>query len=202
MRCCYEVAITYFYLIMNVSRAFLSLFIIFLTCVPTKAQVGFHGGLRAASTLISWDETTFDENDKIGSGPGVGIAIGYGFNPVLTMMVSLSAHTLNDGAANTQYAEIVGRFHVGQNRLQPYLEAGVIGTLFRYDDVDVRFSGPGIMTGAGLRMPIFNKLSVELGLRPTRARFDKVKVGKQSNDIDAIKTWQLRSYVGMSVYID
>jgi hypothetical protein len=187
---------------MNVLCLFVTLIVIFSTCVPTKAQVGFHGGLRAASTIISWDETTFDENDKVGSGPGVGIAIGYGFNPVLTMMVSLSAHMLNNNVANTQYAEIVGRFHLGQNRLQPYLEAGVIGTLFRYDEVDVRFSGPGIMTGAGLRMPIFNKLSVELGVRPTRARFDKVKVGNQSNDIDAIKTWQLRSYVGMSVYID
>jgi hypothetical protein len=43
---------------------------------------------------------------------------------------------------------------------------------------------------------------LELGLRPTRAQYEKIKVGKQSNDIDAIKTWQLRSYVGLSVYIN
>jgi opacity protein-like surface antigen len=173
-----------------------------LAFMPAHAQTGFHGGLRVAYTSISWDDTTFDENDKKGRGPGLGLAIGYGFNPIYTMMVSLSAHNLNDGAASTQYAEIVGRFHLGQNNIQPFLEAGVMGTLFRYEDVDVRFSGPGYMAGAGLRASITNKLSLELGFRPTRARYEKVRVGKQSNDIDAVKTWHMRSYVGLSVYID
>jgi hypothetical protein len=187
---------------MNLLKFLLSLSFIVLTLGPAYAQTGFHGGLRFAHTSISWDDTTFDDIDNRGKGPGVGIAIGYGFNPILTMMVSLSAHKLNDGAANTQYAEILSRFHLGQNRFQPYLEAGVMGSLFRYENIDVRFSGPGIMTGAGLRASLSDKLSLELGLRPTRARYEKIRVGKQSNDIDAIKTWQMRSYVGLSVYID
>ncbi len=170
--------------------------------LPSFAQVGFHGGVRFAHTVISWDDTTFDENTDNGKGPGVGVAIGYGFNPILTMMVSLSAHKLNDGAANTQYAEIVSRFHLGQTWIQPYLEAGVMGSLFRYDDIDVRFSGPGLVAGAGLRAALTDKFSLELGVRPARSRYDKIKVGKQSNDIEDAKTWQLRSYVGLSVYID
>jgi opacity protein-like surface antigen len=166
------------------------------------AQTGFHGGVRFAHTLISWDDTTFDENDENGTGPGIGIAVGYGFNPLLTMMVSLSAHTLNSGKANTQYAEILGRFHLGQTRFQPYLEAGVMGSLFRYDDIDVRFSGPGIVAGAGLKAAISDKLSLELGVRPARSIYDKIRSGRQSNEIEDVKTWQIRSYVGISVYID
>jgi len=179
-----------------------SISIIVCTCLPSVAQIGFHGGVRLAHATITWDDTSFDEKNEKGKGPGLGVAIGYGFNPLLTMMVSLSAHKLNDGSANTQYAEIVGRFHLGQNRIQPYLEAGVLGTLFRFDNTDVRFSGPGILAGAGMRASISDKISLELGLRPSRVQYEKIKVGKQSNDIDAIKTWQLRSYVGLSVYID
>jgi hypothetical protein len=77
-----------------------------------------------------------------------------------------------------------------------------LGTLFRFDNTDVRFSGPGILAGAGMRASISDKISLELGLRPSRVQYEKIKVGKQSNDIDAINTWQLRSYVGLSVYID
>ena len=172
------------------------------TSISAVAQIGAHGGLRFTHTVISWDDTSFDENDDYATGPGVGVAIGYGFNPLFTMMVSLSAHTLNNGVANTQYAEILGRFHLGEKRLQPYAEAGVLGSLFRYDDIDVRFSGPGLVAGAGLRASLSNKFALELGVRPTRARFDKIKAGKQSNDIEAAKTWQFRSYVGFSVYID
>jgi len=187
---------------MRIYSILFSIFVIICTSLPSVAQIGFHGGLRFTHAVISWDDTSFDEFNENGKGPGLGVAIGYGFNPLLTMMVSLSAHDLNNGAAKTQYAEIVSRFHLGQNRIQPYLEAGVLGTLFRFDNTDVRFSGPGIMAGGGLRASISDKISLELGLRPARAQYEKIKVGKQSNDIDAIKTWQLRSYVGLSVYID
>jgi hypothetical protein len=185
------------------NKILLSLFLLIgLTWIPSLAQMGFHGGLRLTHSVINFDDTSFDENSKNGVGPGVGVAVGYGFNPILTMMVSLSSNTLNSGVANTHYAEILGRFHLGQSRFQPYLEAGVMGSIFRYDDIDVRFSGPGLVAGAGLRAALSNKFSLEAGVRPTRARFDKVKSGKQSNDIEAIKTWQIRSYVGLSVYID
>lgn len=166
------------------------------------AQIGFHGGVRAAYTSISWDDTSFDDENDKGNGPGVGLSIGYGFNPLLTMMVSLSSHTLNGGDANTHYAEIVSRFHLGQKTVQPYLEAGVMGSIFRFDDIDVRFSGPGVSLGAGLRLAFSDKVGMELGIRPARSRYDKIKSGRQSADIDAIKTWQMRSYVGLSVYID
>ena len=43
---------------------------------------------------------------------------------------------------------------------------------------------------------------MELGVRPTRSFYNKVKSGRQSADISAIKTWQLRSYIGLSIYID
>ncbi len=179
-----------------------SILLLGFVCVPSMAQTGFHGGLRFSHSVITFDDTSFDESSDNGAGPGVGVAIGYGFNPILTMMVSLSAHTLNDGVANTQYAEILGRFHFGQHRFQPYVETGVMGSLFRYDGIDVRFSGPGLVAGAGLRAALSEKISLEAGIRPARARFDKIKSGKQSNDIEDIKTWQFRSYVGISVYID
>ncbi len=187
---------------MTQKALFSSILLYCFFCAPLFAQTGFHGGLRFAHSVITFDDTSFDENSDNGAGPGLGVAIGYGFNPILTMMVSLSAHTLNDGVANTQYAEILGRFHLGPNRLQPFLEAGVMGSLFRYDGIDVRFSGPGLVAGAGMRAALSERLSLEAGVRPTRARFDKLKSGKQSNDIEPIKTWQIRSYVGLSVYID
>lgn len=166
------------------------------------AQMGFHGGFRASYATISWDDTTFDENNDKGTGPGVGVSIGYGFNPLLTMMVSLSSHTLNGGDANTHYAEIVSRFHLGERKVQPFLEAGVLGSIFRFDDIDVRFSGPGFIAGGGVRAAFSERVGMELGIRPTRSFYNKVKSGRQSADIDAIKTWQLRSYVGLSIYID
>lgn len=172
------------------------------TTFPLSAQVGFYGGVRAAHATLSWDETSFDENEEKGRGPGVGVAIGYGFNPIYTMMVSLSSHNLNGGDAITRYAEIVGRFHVAGRQIQPYLEAGVMGSVFRFENDDARFSGPGVLAGAGLRAVFKERFSFEMGLRPARARFNKVKVGNQSNDIEAVKTWQMRSYVGLSVYID
>lgn len=179
-----------------------ALFALLVTSSASLAQIGFHGGLRAAHASISWDDTSFDENNEKGTGPGVGVSIGYGFNPLLTMMVSLSSHTLNGGDAYTHYAEIVSRFHLGKKSIQPYLEAGVMGSIFRYDDIDVRFSGPGFTAGGGVRAAFSDRIGMELGVRPTRSFYNKVKSGRQSADIDAIKTWQLRSYIGLSIYID
>lgn len=181
---------------------FLAFIALTLSFADASAQTGFHGGIRASYASISWDDTTFDENNEKGKGPGIGVSVGYGFNPLLTMMVNLSSHTLNGGDANTHYAEIVSRFHIGEKSIQPFLEAGVMGSIFRFDDIDVRFSGPGFSAGVGLRAAVSDNIGLELGVRPTRSYYNKVKSGRQSADIDAVKTWQMRSYVGLSVYID
>jgi len=177
------------------------------------AQEGFHGGLRFSYASVQFDNTDFDDQSKKGTGSGIGLSFGYGFNPVYTMMVSLSSHKLNGGDANAHYAEIVGRFHPVPDRREydiriqkprkviPFLEAGVLGTYFKYTDIDSRFSGPGVSVGTGLKLSLGKAISLEAGIRPARVQFEKVKVGKVVSDVETIKSWQMRSYAGLSIYL-
>src|SRR5690606_36374136 len=116
-------------------------FISVLTVPNVFAQTGVYLSLNPSYAVLSWDDTQFDEVDKNGKGPGLGLAFGYGFNEVLTLMVSLSSYSLNDGAARSHYAEIMGRFHFLERRITPYAEVGALGTYFKYDGTDSRFSG-------------------------------------------------------------
>jgi hypothetical protein len=185
-------------------------------CIPhgvVFAQEGFHGGFRFSHSQVRFDNTSFDENSEKGKGPGIGLSVGYGFNPVYTMMISLSSHKLNDGDANAHYAEIVGRFHPIPDRreydvrvskpkiLNPFVEAGVLGTYFKYTDIDSRFSGPGVSVGTGLKLSLGKAISFEAGIRPARVLFEKVRVGKVVSDVETIKSWQMRSYAGLSIYL-
>lgn len=186
-----------------------------LLTVPSHvlAQEGFHGGFRYSYASVRFDNTDFDDQSKKGTGSGIGLSFGYGFNPVYTMMVSLSSHKLNSGDANAHYAEIVGRFHPIPDRREydiriqkprtviPFLEAGVLGTYFKYTDIDSRFSGPGVSVGTGLKLSLGKVLSLEAGIRPARVQFEKVKVGKVVSDVETIKSWQMRSYAGLSIYL-
>jgi hypothetical protein len=177
------------------------------------AQEGFHGGFRFSHSQVRFDDTDFDENSKKGKGPGIGLSFGYGFNPVYTMMISLSSHKLNSGDASAHYAEIVGRFHPIPDRreydvrvskpkiLNPFVEAGVLGTYFKYTNIDSRFSGPGVSVGTGLKIRLGKAISLEGGIRPARISFEKVRVDKVVSDVEAIKSWQMRSYAGLSIYL-
>jgi hypothetical protein len=177
------------------------------------AQEGFHGGFRYSHTTVRFDNTDFDENSTKGKGSGIGVSVGYGFNPVYSMMVSVSSHRLNDGDAKAKFAEIVGRFHLIPDQreyelrvqkpklINPFLEFGVLGTYFKYSDVDSRFSGPGVSVGSGLKLSLGKAVSLEAGIRPARVLFQKVRVGKQVSDLETIKSWQMRSYAGISVYL-
>jgi hypothetical protein len=193
----------------------LSLLLIALLASPNliMAQEGFHGGFRYSYASVRFDNTDFDEQSKKGTGSGLGLSVGYGFNPVYTMMVSLSSHKLNSGDANAHFAEIVGRFHPIPDRrdydvriqnpraIVPFLEAGVLGTYFKYTDIDSRFSGPGVSVGTGLKLRLGKAVSIEGGIRPARVQFEKVKVGKVVSDVETIKSWQMRSYAGLSIYL-
>jgi len=186
----------------NIFKLSLLLLILVLSNSLVLGQNGFYVSLSPTYSVITFDDTQFDENDENGTGPGLGLAIGYGFNHVLTLMVSVSSYSLNDGAAQSSYAEVLGRFHILNRRITPYVEAGALGTYFKYDDVDSRFSGTGLSLGTGLNIRITPKASIELGIRPSRIYFNKIKVGDQTNDIDDVKTWQTRAHIGVSFNIN
>jgi len=180
----------------------LVMFVFALTDSNVNAQNGVYFSLNPSYAILSWDDTQFDENNKNGTGPGLGLAFGYGFNEILTLMVSASSFSLNGGAANSHYAEIIGRFHLLDRRITPYAEVGALGTYFKYSDADTRFSGTGLSVGTGLKIGITPKASIELGVRPSRIYFHKIKIGKQTSDLDDVKTWQTRGHVGISFYIN
>jgi hypothetical protein len=186
----------------NIFKLSLLLLLFVLTNSSVWGQNGFYVSLNPSYSVISFDDTQFDENDDNGTGPGLGLAFGYGFNHVLTLMVSVSSFSLNEGAARSNYAEVVGRFHILNRRITPYLEAGALGTYFKYDDVDNRLSGTGVSVGTGLKIGITPKASIEMGIRPSRVYFHKIKVGNQTSDLEDVKTWQTRAHIGVSFYIN
>lgn len=182
----------------NIFKLSLFLFFFVLTNSTVWGQSGFYVSLNPSYSVITFDDTKFDENDENGTGPGLGLAFGYGFNHVLTLMVSVSSYSLNEGAARSSYAEVVGRFHILNRRITPFVEAGALGTYFKYEDVDNRLSGTGVSVGTGLKIGITPKASIEMGIRPSRVYFHKIKIGNQASDIEDVKTWQTKAHIGIS----
>jgi len=188
----------------NVARLSLYGFIMILLFSPSSfAQTGFYTTVNASHMLLKFEDTQFDESNASGSGYGISSSIGYGFNEHLTLMINAASFSLNDKVAKMNQLEILGRYHVGSYRIQPFLESSAMGSLFHYsNNKKVVFSGLGIGIGAGLRIAINETISLESGYRPVRFDFNKVRVDNRISDIERISTTQYRSYVGISLYID
>jgi len=153
--------------------------------------------------ILTFKDTQFDENNASGSGYGIGASVGYGFNQHLTMMINAASYALNDKEAKMNQLEVLGRYHIGTYRMQHFIEASAMGSLFHYtNNKKVVFSGLGVGLGAGLRIALSESLSIESGYRPVRFDFNKVRVDNKISDIERIATTQYRSYVGLSLYIN
>jgi opacity protein-like surface antigen len=153
--------------------------------------------------ILKFEDIQFDENNASGSGYGVGASVGYGFNQHLTLMINAATLSLNDNDARMNQLELLGRYHLGKYRIQPFMETSVMGSLFKYsNNKSVVFSGLGIGVGGGIRIAITDQLSLESGYRPVRFDFSKVRIDNRISDIDRISTTQFRTFVGLSLYLD
>jgi hypothetical protein len=176
---------------------------IVLFCPSTFAQTGFYTTANVSHMLLKFEDTQFDENSASGSGYGISTSLGYGFNEHLTLMINAASFSLNDKVAKMNQLELLGRYHLGSYRIQPFVETSAMGSLFNYsNNKKVVFSGLGVGIGAGLRLAINETISLESGYRPVRFDFNKVRVDNRISDIERISTTQYRTYVGISLYID
>lgn len=167
------------------------------------AQTGFYASMSTSHMILKFEDTQFDENNASGSGYGVGASVGYGFNQHLTLMIHAATISLNDNDARMNQLELLGRYHLGKYRLQPFMETSVMGSLFNYsNNKSVVFSGLGIGVGGGIRIGITDKISLESGYRPVRFDFSKVRIDDRISDIDRISTTQYRTFIGLSLYLD
>jgi len=186
------------------TKSTLYVFLIVLLVSPSVlAQTGFYSTVNASHMILTFKDTQFDENNASGSGYGIGASVGYGFNQHLTMMINAASYALNDKEAKMNQLEVLGRYHIGTYRMQPFIETSAMGSLFHYtNNKKVVFSGLGVGLGAGLRIALSESLSIESGYRPVRFDFNKVRVDNKISDIERIATTQYRSYVGLSLYIN
>lgn len=168
---------------------------------------GFSLGLRTAGTGFAF------EGGRDGTGGGLGLRLGYGFNERFSAFVGIDGGNVSDGDGfvglpdgedyGTVVLELGGRLHFRtQARWVPFAEASlsVIGLAFDDDEGrEVGYGGPGGSVGAGVLFHATRTMALEAGASFTAGELWDREVGGVKDEVD-IGAKAVRIHLGISFY--
>ena len=151
------------------------------------------GGGLSAGRLSVEIEGIADETEDTGLGGY--LQLGYGFNQVVALNLSVEGSSMSGGKGDSfskeSYRLLSGdlgiRLHFHTPRLTPYGELGVCAiSLGDYDasNEDNHIRGRGGYLGGGLLVGLGPQVAIDLGLRGSFGSFTEVQVGRVTLDIE------------------
>lgn len=139
------------------------------------------------------------EDAESESGGGIGLAVGYGFNERVTLLLNVDAarmeyedgedEDLDDGEYDLATADLALRFSFGgtAQKLRPYVTTGFTGVVMgdEGDGLELSTSGGGITLGGGLEYFLTPSLALDAALNVTTGSFTTVELDGDEEDLDA-----------------
>lgn len=130
---------------------------------PYRPRLHFGIGVHGASIL---DDSNSGSDSNFDTGGGFSLDFGWrlGSSFSLDLGLSTSFHDSLSGleTANLTSITVDGRFFLGDwnQRLQPYLQAGLGAYVLSYDNSDNTYSGPGFQLGGGIDFYLSRGVSI------------------------------------------
>ncbi|TNF33074.1 MAG: hypothetical protein EP329_08755 [Deltaproteobacteria bacterium] len=130
---------------------------------PYRPLMHFGIGIHGASIL---DDSEATSNSNFDTGGGFSLDFGWRLGSTFSLDLGLSTsfHDSLSGleTANLTSVTIDGRFFLNDwnQRLQPYLQAGLGAYVLSYDSSDNTYSGPGFQLGGGIDFYLTRGVSI------------------------------------------
>ena len=161
------------------------------------------------ATSISYDEDEFPNEDNTDAGGGLGVEIGYGVSPLVTIYLGLNGSAMEtDDPDVDSYSlthvdlGVLLNIGAGRSRAVPYVDLALTGrqVTFDFPNGNLEFRGAGVTLGGGLKYFLSPVLALDGGLGVTLGTFSEAESGivtVQINDVSAVSA---RLAFGLSWY--
>ena len=161
---------------------------------------GFFIGLGAEGDGL----TTNQVGAAAESGSGVGLVLGYGFSPQLSLYGQLSGAAMTSSAGDAYsltHIDIGARVHfrTGPNIVVPFMQLGLTGRAVSADDggSTVTSSGGGVSLGGGLNAHFTPAVALSAAVTWTLGDFDTFHVDKRSLPGYGVNATTARVHLGL-----
>ncbi len=137
------------------------------------------------ATGISYNLSDFDdEGDETDSGGGLGLQVGYGFSPLVTVYLAANGSGMkndSDDAYTLSHVDLGVRFNFGAGRRTvPYANLAFGYRAARVEvgrrGSEIEYSGGGLTLGGGVQYFLSPALALDGGLQVTLGTFTDVRV--------------------------
>lgn len=175
------------------------------TSVSNTERWYFHAHLAAHSQSIA-------NQDDLDAGGGLGIRVGYGVSPLVTLYLGLDGASMSseDDVSQSFFGdeytlgvvEIGAQFNFRRDKkLVPYFDAALIGaaSVVDEDGREASIEGGGIGIGGGVKYFVSPEFALDGGLYTTMGSYDEQEVNGDTQDIGA-SFGMGRFIVGISWY--
>lgn len=162
---------------------------------PYSNTRGLYLNVHASATSITYEADDFEDFDETDGGGGLGVEVGYGFSPLVSLFVALNGSGMEADGGDTYtlgHGDLGVRFNFRSGeRLVPYASLAVTGrqATFEFENGgEIELSGGGGTLGGGLAYFVSPRLALDAGLRLTAGTFTDVSVGRltvSNFDVDA-----------------
>src|SRR5262245_5623668 len=168
--------------------------------------------IAAPGITISGED--MDPAFKTNLGPGLGLMVGYGFNPVFSTYASLDLAKQGSGISELEGSFGLAHFEVGARAnlptgsltTIPYINASIghraVGARVTADDfdgdVDLSFSGTMFGIGGGMQHFISPKVALDGGVEFALGKFGKVEADGDSETLTVNGTNTIRLRFGIN----
>ena len=138
---------------------------------------------------LSYRDDGFDSADR---GGGFSFRVGWGISDLATLYIGVNGSKLdgiNNGVIEQEYEfgalEIGSRFNfrTGQT-LVPFADVALRGVAVQLQDVDLEFTGGGLMLGGGASYFVSPAVALTAGLRFGFGNFDEIRLGGITANIE------------------
>jgi len=180
--------------------------------LPAQAQsntTGLFLNAHLSGNSINYDFEEFNAfEDESDTGGGLGLQIGYGFSPLVTIFLGANRASMDSDDVEDAYAlwhVDLGtqlNFQSGRSAAVPY---GVIAlsarqVKFETNGGDINFNGGGVTLGGGIKYFLAPEFALDLGLTGTFGPFNNIEAGGITVDIDNINATSVRLGLGLSFF--
>jgi opacity protein-like surface antigen len=185
-----------------------------LVALPAQAQrrsntTGLFLNAHLSANSINYNFEDFDAfEDESDTGGGLGLQIGYGFSPLVTLYLGLNGASMDSDDVEDAYtlAHVdLGtqlNFQSGRSAAVPYGLIALSGraVTFETNAGDITFSGGGVTLGGGLKYFLSPTFALDLGITGTFGPFTSIEAGGVSVEIDDINASSIRLGLGLSFF--
>lgn len=161
-------------------------------------NTGFFGGFSFLGTGWSFEDIGIEREN----GGGIGLKLGYNFNPSFGVFASLDGSRIDpDGEEDYALGHfdigIQGFFRTTADRVRPFVRASLLGMSAQDDNIEI--NGGGIGLGAGTLIFVSENLAFDLNLTHSWINVNEVVIGSQTFDADERAT-TTRLFIGLNYH--